>query len=56
MDYETYFKIIYVNTWNHLMSAEKDNNPNQPKKIWTLSEYPFTYGDHNAANSKYQGQ
>ncbi|WP_430515232.1 hypothetical protein [Pyrococcus woesei] len=53
---ETYFKIIYVNTWNHLMSSEKDNNPNQPKKIWTLSEYLFTYGDHNAANSKYQGQ
>lgn len=54
--YETYFKTIYVNTWNHLMSAEKDNNPNQLKEIWTLSEYPFTYGDHNAANSKYQGQ
>lgn len=48
---EQYSGKIYINTWNHMMSSQKDTNPHLLKKKWT--SYPLIHGDRNAAHCYY---
>ncbi|MBT3339710.1 MAG: hypothetical protein HOM34_03270 [Planctomycetes bacterium] len=43
--------IIYVNTWNHMMS-QTDNNPNMPKTDW--SDYPVYSGSSGQLQGFYE--
>lgn len=45
---------IYINTWNHLMSASRDTNPHLPKKIWT--SYPLRHGDRHKAECDFSSK
>ncbi|WP_010477233.1 hypothetical protein [Thermococcus zilligii] len=51
---EQYSGKIYINTWNHMMSSQKDTNPYLPKKIWT--SYPLIHGNRNDAHCYYSSQ
>jgi len=43
--------IIYVNTWNHMMS-EVDNNPNMPKTDW--ADYPVYSGNSGQVQALFE--
>lgn len=46
-------KAIYVNTWNHAMSAQVDSNPNLGKKVWNPGDYPTKEGTREDAENDY---
>jgi len=48
---EPYSGKIYINTWNHMMSSQKDTNPQLIKKTW--QSYPLRHGDRHKAHCDY---
>ncbi len=47
------YKAIYINTWNHAMSAQVDSNPNLKKKLWKPGDYPTKEGTREDAENDY---
>ena len=47
------YKAIYINTWNHAMSAQVDSNPKLKKKVWRPGDYPTKEGTREDAENDY---